>query len=88
LKKKISVAAFAEKVIGQGEKRLIVVPALISDIRRTIPHCEHTHEELSRLISVIAVSRSCSLSFMRPEGFEVNDLPAAPRARSGKPAGG
>lgn len=69
--KKVSVAAFAEKTIAKGSRRLIVVPALISDIRRTIPDCEHTDDELAQLISVIAVSKSCNLSFARAEGFEI-----------------
>lgn len=71
MRKKLSVAAFAEQAIGKRERRLIVVPALISNIRQAIPDCEHTDDELAQLISVIAVTRSCSLSYMRPEGFEM-----------------
>jgi hypothetical protein len=80
LKKRLSVAAFTEQAIRRGDKRLIVVPELISDIRRTIPDCEHTDEELAQLISVIAVSRSCSLSFMKPEVFGVFERPDASSA--------
>ena len=63
--KKISVAAFAEEAIAKGGRRLVSVPATVMQIRKAIPDCEHTDEELAHLVSVIAVSRGCDLSFVR-----------------------
>ena len=67
---KLSVAAFAEQAIASSGRRLISVPALVSDIRTALPDCEHTDEELAHLVAVIAVSRGYDLSFLRPQGWD------------------
>jgi hypothetical protein len=69
--KRVSVAAFAEEAIATRGNRLISVPGLVSEIRSALPDCEHTDDELAQLVSVIAVSKGLSLSFVRPKGFEL-----------------
>ncbi len=71
--KRTSVAAFAEQAIAHSANRLISVPSLVSSIRQAMPACEHTDDELAHLVSVIAVSKGLSLSFIRPVGFEPVD---------------
>ncbi|MEO3385610.1 hypothetical protein [Mesorhizobium sp. CAU 1741] len=71
--KNTSVAAFVEQAIAKRGKRLISVPALVSELRSAKPDCEHTDDELSHLITVIAISKGCNLSFMRPKGFDAVD---------------
>lgn len=76
--KKMSVAAFAEQAITRGGRNMISVPALVGDIRTAVPDCEHTDDELAHLVTVIAISRGCNLSFVRPHERVVSGGPAAP----------
>jgi hypothetical protein len=69
--KRVSVAAFAEKAITSWGGGMISVPGLVSEIRKALPECEHTDDELAQLVSVIAVSKGRSLSFMRPSGLDL-----------------
>ena len=66
---RISVAALAEEAIAKGGARLISVPSLVLDLRKAVPDCEHTDEELAQLVAMIAISKGCNLSFLRPHGF-------------------
>ena len=68
---KPSVASFAEQFIAGSKTRLISVPAVVSGIREQLPDCEHTDEELSQIVSMIAVNRGRQLSYIRPRGFEL-----------------
>lgn len=68
---RISVAALAEEAIARGGNRLISIPSLVVDLRKAVPDCEHTDEELAQLIATIAISKGCNLSFLRPQAFPV-----------------
>jgi hypothetical protein len=68
--KHVSVASFAEQIIAGSRTRLISVPNVVSGIREKLPDCEHTDDELAQIVAMIAVSRGCQLSFVRPHGFE------------------
>jgi hypothetical protein len=59
-----SVAAIAEKaIVGSG--RVVSVPRLVRELRRCVPDCEHTDEELAHLVAVIAIAQGRTLSFLR-----------------------
>lgn len=68
---RVSVAALAEEAIARVGNRLICVPSLVVELRKAVPDCEHTDEELAHLIAMIAISKGCNLSFLRPHGFPV-----------------
>ena len=59
-----SVAALAEQAIARGG-RLVSVPRLVGELRRALPACEHTDDELGQLIAMIAISKGRNLSYLR-----------------------
>jgi hypothetical protein len=69
--KRISVASFAEQIIDSSKAKMISVPQVVAGIREKLPDCEHTDEELSQIVSMIAVNRGRQLSYIRPRGFEL-----------------
>lgn len=71
--KKLSVASFAEQIIGDSRARLISVPMVVSGIRERLPDCEHTDQELAQIVSMIALSKGRNLSFMPPRGIGLAD---------------
>lgn len=79
--KKVSVAALVELAIAKGGKRMISVPAMVSQLRQAAPGCEHTDEELRDLVAMIAISKGCNLSFIRPPDFDPPGEPSAARGR-------
>lgn len=68
--KTVSVAAIVEEAIGRGGKRLISVPAMITRLRDAVPDCEHTDDELAHLVSIIAISKGCDLSFVGRQALD------------------
>lgn len=63
--KRVSVATLAEEAIARDGNRLISVSSLVLDLRKAVPDCEHTDEELAHLVAMIAISKGCNLSFRR-----------------------
>lgn len=66
-----SVAGMIEQAITAGRKRVIRIPDIIYDVRRKIPACEHTDEELAALVASIAVMKGCDLSFESGRDFSL-----------------
>lgn len=64
--KRPSVAALAEAAVASAGK-VVCVPLVAEALRRALPSCEHTDEELAHIVAVIAVSRGRNLSFVRPD---------------------
>lgn len=62
--KVVSVAALTEQAIAKGG-RMISVPSMVSWLRAMQPLCEHTDDELSHLVAIIAISKGRDLSFIR-----------------------
>lgn len=71
--RKPSVASFAEQIITGSKSRLISVHTVVSGIRDQLPECEHTDEELAHVVSMIALSKGCDLSFLRRDRVELGE---------------
>lgn len=60
---RISAAELVEHAVLEGKGRVVSTSDLIFSIRRTIPDCEHTDNELTQLIAAIAIQHGCNVSF-------------------------